>query len=363
MKILVVGTGGSIVSGISTAADQMTRTLADFGHDVERLNAGEQMRRRSNALNLQNVRAVATDAAAVFRRVRRWRADVVWIHTFGVPTLPALRALAMVGAARMAGRPAVLHIHAYGLEATLAKAGRPLRVAVRVLVAVAGATVVLYDGAAAALRGVADGGSVHVLPNWVDVPDEPAALPAQPPLRVVFVGGLVRRKGVPQLVDAMRLLDDVAVELRLVGGAGEDGAAAQDKLRADSEDLVRAGRVSFAGQRDPEGVRAELRAGHLFVLPSEAEGTPISMLEAMAEGRAVLVTDAGNMKAVVEGSGCGWVLTDRRPETIAASLRAVVRDPEALAGASGKAWHAAADLYSATALLPEIEAILGSVEA
>ena len=46
MKVLVVGTGGSIVSGISTAADEMVRTLPAFGHEAQRLNAGEQMRRR-----------------------------------------------------------------------------------------------------------------------------------------------------------------------------------------------------------------------------------------------------------------------------------------------------------------------------
>ncbi|MBW3630941.1 MAG: glycosyltransferase, partial [Gemmatimonadetes bacterium] len=65
-------------------------------------------------------------------------------------------------------------------------------------------------------------------------------------------------------------------------------------------DLVATGRVGFAGELDASGVRAELRAAHLFVLPSEAEGMPIAMLEAMAEGRPVLVTDAGNMRSVVD---------------------------------------------------------------
>ena len=361
MKILVVGTGGSIVSGITTAADQMAVTLADYGYDVERLNAGDRRRRHSNTLNMENVWAVLADADSVLRRARRGRADVVWIHTFGLPALPALRAVAMAAAARAAGRPAVVHFHAFGLEGTVGEGGPALRLALRALLRVASATVVLYSGAAAALRAVSGRAEVHVLPNWVDMAEEPAPLPTQPPLRLVFVGGLVRRKGVPQLVEAMRLLGDVPVELRLVGGAGEDGPAALEHLREETADLVAAGRLSFAGEQDPAGVRAELRAAHVFVLPSEAEGTPVSMLEAMAEHRPVLVSDAGNMRGVVQGTGSGWVLDDRRPETIAAAVRRIAADRPALAAASAAAGQAATDLYSGAARRPEIEAILASL--
>ncbi len=361
MKVLVVGTGGSIVSGISTAADEMARTLPAFGHETERLNAGEQMRHRANTLNPENVRAVLRDAGGVARRARRGRADVVWIHTFGVPTLPALRALAMVAAARMAGRHAVVHLHAFGLERSVARGGQSLRLAVRALVALADAVVVVHDEAAQALRSISGTASVHVLNNWVEVPAEAEPAPEQPPLRLVFVGGLVRRKGAPQLIEAMRVLDGVPVELRMVGGAGEDGTAALKDLKVAAGDLVATGRVAFTGELDAAGVRAELRAAHVLVLPSEAEGMPIAMLEAMAEGRAVLVTDAGNMRSVVEEAGCGWVLPDRQPATIAAFVRRIADDRAALAVASTAAWRAAAARYSATAQRDQIDAVLASL--
>ncbi|MGH9157602.1 MAG: glycosyltransferase family 4 protein [Acidimicrobiales bacterium] len=361
MKVLVVGTGGSIVSGISTATDEMARTLASLGHGAERLDAGVRMRRRANRLNVENLLAVLADSAAVGRRAWRGRADVVWIHAIGVPTLPALRALAMVAAARVTGRLAVVQFHAFGLERTVAEGSRRLRAAVRAIAALAGAMVVVHEEAAEALRAVATGSPVHVLPNWVQVPDEVTTPSQQPPLRLVFVGGLVGRKGVPQLLEAMRALNDLAIELRLVGGAGEDGPAALEGLIVAAGDLVSAGCVGFAGELDGEGVRAELRAAHLLVLPSRAEGMPIAMLEAMAEGRAVLVSDAGNMRSVVEAAGCGWVLPDCRPETIASRLRWVAEHPVALAEASARAGRTAAALYSPAAQHPRIEAVLTSL--
>src|SRR5436305_2645051 len=205
MKVLVVGTGGSIVSGISTAADQMVQAMQGYGHEVERLTAGERMRRRSNTLNLENVTAVLADARAVYRRARRGRADVVWVHAFGVPTLACLRALALVAAARLARRPAVVQFHAFALERFVAEGGLPLRLALRALAAAADRVVVLHQPAAEALMALT-GGPVHVLPNWVEVAGQVAPLPPQPPLRLVFVGGLVRRKGAPQLIEAMRSL-------------------------------------------------------------------------------------------------------------------------------------------------------------
>jgi glycosyltransferase involved in cell wall biosynthesis len=319
------------------------------------------MRRRPRAVNLENVTSALADAAAVAREARRSHIDAVWIHAFGVPTLSALRTLALVLGARSVGRPAVVQFHAFGLEAFVADGGPVLRNAIRTLAAVAGAIVVEHEPAAEALRSMSGDTHVYVLNNWVDVPDEAPPLPARPPLRLVFVGGLVRRKGAPQIIEAMRALEDVPVELRLVGGAGEDGPAALESLHAATNDLVQAGRISFAGEKDPAGVRTELRSGHLFVLASDAEGMPLAMLEAMAEGRATLVTDAGNMRTIVEETGCGWVLPDREPATIAAHVRRIVADPIALAAASAAAWQAATARYSAGARRAEIDGILASL--
>src|SRR5690606_33447942 len=151
-------------------------------------------------------------------------------------------------------------------------------------------------------------GRVITLPNWVEVPDQPTPLPSGLPHRAVFVGGLIARKGVPQLIEAMRLLADLPVVLTIVGGPGDEGPLVAAAIERAAEDLVQAGTLRFAGQLDATGVRAELRAAHLFVLPSEAEGMPLAMLEAMAEGRPVVVSDAGNMANVVREAACGVVL-------------------------------------------------------
>jgi glycosyltransferase involved in cell wall biosynthesis len=235
-----------------------------------------------------------------------------------------------------------------------------VRLVLRLLAATADGVVVLHQPAATALAGIGCP-NVHVLANWVEVGEEATPLPAAPPLRLVFAGGLVRRKGVPELIEAMRLVGDMPVELRLVGGAGEDGAAALARVKGDAADLVAAGRVTFAGELGQAGVRAELRAAHVLVLPSEAEGTPMAVLEAMAEGRPVLVSDAGNMRSLVEEAGCGWVLPDRRPATIAEHIRRIGDDPIGLEAAASAARKACEEHHSVDAARPGIDAVLSSV--
>ena len=357
MKVLVVGTGGSIVSGISTATDEMVRTLSALGVETDRFSAGTEMRRRGNAVNVQNVVAVLGDAGGLFRRARRGRPDVVWLHVFGVPTLPALRALALTTAARLARRKVIVQFHAFGLERFVAEGGRLLRTILRLMMRQAAALVTVHEPAAFVLRPIRPASTVHVLHNWVEVPDERATLPPLPPLRLVFVGGVVRRKGAPQLIEAMRRLDD-AVALRIVGGAGEDGEAAFERVQRDARDLVDSGRVKFVGELDAAGVRAELRAAHVFVLPSEAEGMPVAMLEAMAEGRPVIVTGAGNMGTVVAETGCGWVLPDRDPSSIATAVRRVRDDGGGLEEASISAHRAAVQRYSSSAQHDRIRTIV-----
>lgn len=346
MKVLVVGTGGGLqASGITTAADETASTLRAMGHEVERLTAGTRRRRRPNRLNVENLVAVAGEAILVARRARSGGCELVWLHTFGVPTLPALRTLVQVAAARLVRRRIVVRFHAFALEEHVASGGRFLRWSLRLIGRWSQSLVAEHEMAAAALRDVTRA-DVQVLHNWVDVPTEPAPLPPTPPWRVVFVGSLGERKGARQLVGALRLLDDLDLVVRLVGGGGEEGAEAVASLQAEAADLVDSGRLVFVGELDRDGVREELRAAHLFVLPSRAEGMPLAMLEALAEGRPVLVADAGNMAAIVRSARCGSVMRSIEPMAIAAAVREALTNRVELLGQAGRSYAVAVRRYS-----------------
>ncbi|MFS8102001.1 glycosyltransferase family 4 protein [Lentzea alba] len=116
--------------------------------------------------------------------------------------------------------------------------------------------------------------------------------PATPVRRLLFVGLLVERKGLPTLLEALRgaLLPDVT--LTVVG----DGP-----LREACEHLAEGLPVEFLGFR--ADVPELLRKHDALVLPSTMEQQPLVVAEAMAAGKPVVATDTGGVANMLDVPG------------------------------------------------------------
>ena len=70
-----------------------------------------------------------------------------------------------------------------------------------------------------------------------------------------------------------------------------------------------------------------MRQSSVFVLPSYREGTPRSVLEAMAMGRPIITTDVpGCRETVVEGSN-GLLVPARDPKALASAMESLIEQP------------------------------------
>lgn len=139
----------------------------------------------------------------------------------------------------------------------------------------------------------------------------------------VCVGQVVASKGMGELVDAMGHAAASAPSLRVVVlGKGEPGYVAD--LEARAIELRVADRLRFAGYL--EGIDALLPAANLFVLPSYVEGLPLSVLEAMAAGLAVISTDIPGTREVVSRE-TGVLVPAGDADALARALAALAGDP------------------------------------
>jgi len=104
---------------------------------------------------------------------------------------------------------------------------------------------------------------------------------------IVFMGRLVPEKLPDLLIRAFQTLKPDGVKLVLVGGTSDTGEYTSKLLRlvADSPDVV------FTGELNGSRLAEILRHAKLFVLPSEIEGLPLALLEAMQEGIPVLASN------------------------------------------------------------------------
>lgn len=147
---------------------------------------------------------------------------------------------------------------------------------------------------------------------------------------VLTVGRLDEKKGHRFLLDAMARLPDLHLVL---AGDGPERAA----LEARARDLGIDSRIAFVGWRDD--VPALLSACDVFVLPSLAEGHPLSVLEAMAAARPVVASDVGGTREAVENGETGLLVPPADPVALADALHAVLGDPSRAdaMGAAGRA--------------------------
>jgi glycosyltransferase involved in cell wall biosynthesis len=114
-------------------------------------------------------------------------------------------------------------------------------------------------------------------------------------LRILFVGDLIRVKGVDLIGPALsRLRDTGHFQLDIVG-EGDMRATIEESLQAscDSEE------VRFHGALPSADVFERMRAADVLVLPSRREGLPNVLLEAMANGCAIVASRAGGIPEVV----------------------------------------------------------------
>lgn len=141
--------------------------------------------------------------------------------------------------------------------------------------------------------------------------------------RVLFVGNLSDRKGVLDLLGALaqRVLDTSGLEVTIAGGG--DVAGYQAKARELGVDSV----VRFEGWCDQKKVSRLLVNCDLLVLPSHDEVLPLSILEALAHGVAVVTTAVGEIPSLLTDGVDAVFVEVGNPASIAAGMQKVLQEP------------------------------------
>ena len=138
------------------------------------------------------------------------------------------------------------------------------------------------------------------------------------PLRLLFVGRVIRTKGVRDLIAAMALLQDQPVVAAIVG----DGFDMPECRRLAARNNLTT--VTFHGWKGRPEVDGYYRDADVFVFPSYREPGGTVVFEAMGHGLPLIVCDRGGPSAAVDGS-CAILVPATTPDQYAADLAAAIR--------------------------------------
>ncbi len=193
---------------------------------------------------------------------------------------------------------------------------------------------VVSKGAGENLKSLGYEGNYRVVNNGVDFARGRAEqnfvkevtkeydLPENVPM-FLFVGRLMKYKGLPMIVDAMKILDEEGLDFRMVFvGGGADA----DEMKTSVKEKGLEGKVFFTGAiHDREVLRAWNTRADLFLFPSSYDTNGIVVREAAACGLAsVLIKDSCAAEGITPGHN-GYVI-DENAAAMAALLKEVCAD-------------------------------------
>jgi len=135
---------------------------------------------------------------------------------------------------------------------------------------------------------------------------------------VLMVARVLRDKGVLEFVEAAKIVKAKKnnVIFRILGEVDRSNPAAIAMEELDG--WVREGIIDWLGHTDD--VRPAVQAADIVVLPSYREGTPRSLLEAAAMGKAIVTTDTVGCRNVVDHGINGWLVPIKDSDRLATAI-------------------------------------------
>ena len=231
------------------------------------------------------------------------------------------RKMIIAACARLLGTPYVVHLHGSRYQTFWKDGQRGMGALIRRFFEAASRVIVLGHFWQEFVAGKAprSAENIVIVPNATEVPSLP--INRGEGVHVLFLGRLGERKGVPQLIDALTRMSHIPEWRATIAGDGEVEAA---RMQARGEGL--ADRVALPGWVGPDHVAALIASADILVLPSFAENLPISVIEGMAAGLAVVATPVGAVEDIILHERTGLLVAPGDVEALTAALTRLVED-------------------------------------
>jgi glycosyltransferase involved in cell wall biosynthesis len=195
--------------------------------------------------------------------------------------------------------------------------------------------------------------SIAVVPNptidWSQSSDGAQRQPAA----LLFLGRLAQRKGIYVLLEALAEVRSRHPQVKLLcGGDGE-----LDKVRSEVERLGLEDNVEILGWVYEPRKKELLNVATVYVLPSFAEGVPMSILEAMAAGLPVISTPVGGIADVITHRENGMLVTPGSVTELSEAISTLLENADMRAEIARNAHATFLSSFSVETVVSKIESI------
>lgn len=312
------GPGDPLGGGIEVVVTELATRMAALGHKVTCYNRSNSQIKKSDrlteykgvrekyvpTLQAKGISAVSSSFFAALA-CALGKYDVVHIHAEG----PA----AMCWMPKLFGKRVIVTVH--GLDWQREKWSKGLgskyiRFGEHCMVKYADQIIVLSDGVRKYFEDTY-GKDTLFIPNGVNRPEIVSAklITENYGLKkddyILFLGRLVPEKGIKYLIHAFKQID-TDKKLVIAGGGSDTDRFIQEIQEMAADDP----RIIFTGLVRGQMLHELYSNAYVYCLPSDLEGMPLSLLEAMSYGNCCLLSDIAECTEVVKGKACVFKKSD-----------------------------------------------------
>lgn len=208
------------------------------------------------------------------------------------------------------------------------------------------------------ILSIAPDSTVRVLPNAVTIPEVSCQnKEKRDGLQISFLGLIGERKGVFDLLKAIRKLIDNKHNITLNIGGNGDIKRLKKKIAAQKLHSV----VRYLGWISQEEKDSLLRETDIYVLPSYGEGMPMSILEAMSYAIPVVSTKVGGIPELITDGETGFLIEPGDLDALYERLKCLIEDKELRKKLGNEARQFVASKHNLKLTAQQIEQIYDSL--
>lgn len=318
-SILMIGMSTTRTrGGISTLISDILASNLRDRFEIEFIESQAEDLRGLRKLTLAIAASAKTIARLVFNRPA-----LVYIHVGSNASLYREPLFALI--ARVFGVPSVAHFHAGDVDEYLAAQPYAGRRFVSFALGVARRLIAVSDDSAAKLARLVPNGDIVTIQNAIDAstldfPMERFSIRSGP-ARILFVGAMGKLKGECDLADAIAKIAESRDDFRVsfLGFGGEDFSR-----YCDEKGVSRF--IEFLGPVSQADRAAHFERADIFCLPTHAEAMPMSVIEAMAAGLAVVSTPVGGIPELIANEREGLLIQPGDVAALASRIDELLAD-------------------------------------
>lgn len=291
VKVLMVGNHKKVKGGITSVVNQL------LAHDWRQENI--QMTYIPSYVGGNNIKKILMFILSYGRIAVNMifrRPHIIYMHMSYRGSFHRKNALHRLS--RIFGVKTIIHLHGSEFKDWYDGSDLKVQAQIKKLLKESSKFIVLGQRWEETIKNIEAETNTVVVTNTIRIPEVRVSVPKDV-VSFLFVGVLIERKGVRDLIHAVGQLKDRGVDLTAchfnIAGSG----VLDSELKALTEELGIEKSIHFLGWVGVEDKESVMMENHILILPSYNEGLPIAILEAISYGMPVIATDVGDVSSAV----------------------------------------------------------------